>query len=60
MEIDAIEKELRETKRKIGMVNQTDIIDLQVGAQDITVSRELLTSIKGSKMEMIFSGENTL
>ena len=50
-EIDQIEEELSETKRRVGMVNQTDLVDLQVGAQNITVSRELLTSIKGSKMD---------
>ena len=59
-EIDLMERELKETKRKIGMVNQTDLIDLQVGASNITVSRELLTSIKGSKMETVFAGETTL
>ena len=59
-EIDQVETELRDTKRKIGMVNQTDLIDLQVGANNITVSRELLTSIKGSKMETVFSGDHTL
>lgn len=59
-EIEAIEMELADQKQFLNKANVQDVVDLQVGSQPVTVGRDLLTSIKGSRLEVTFSGDHGL
>lgn len=59
-EIDAIEAELADQKQLVNKANVNDVIDLQVGSQPVTVGRDLLTSVKGSLLQVTFAGDHGL
>ena len=59
-EIDAIETELADQRQLLNKANVNDVIDLQVGSQPVTVGRDLLTSVKGSLLEVTFAGDHGL